>query len=125
MCSLTWPSCLTLRVPWIGASANPDPALLAVFRSMENMAYAATNVTAFGLYSFSGLLLLPALFATRSYPRGLVWLGTVEWGAASLATFLLVAAPGLATGPLLISFALYAPWVWASGWWLLRSKPAD
>lgn len=41
-----------------------------------------------------------------------------------LATTLLVLAPDLATGPLMISFALYAPRVWASGVWLLRCKPA-
>jgi len=108
----------------VGASPSPDPALLAIFRSMENLAYAAVNVTAFGLYSFAGLLLLPALFTTSSYPRRLAWLGTVEWVVAALATLLLVTAPGLATVPLLISFALYAPWVWASGWWLLRFDPA-
>jgi hypothetical protein len=109
----------------IDASAGPDPALLVVFQSLEKLAYALVNVTAFGLYSLAGLLLLPALFATRSYPRRLAWLGAVEWGVAAFATILLVLAPDLATGPLLISFALYAPWVWASGVWLLRRKPAD
>ncbi len=96
-----------------------------VFYSMESLANALTNVVAFGLYSFAGLLLLPAVFATPSYPRWLAWLGAAEWGIAALATILLVFVPGLATGPLLLSFALYAPWVWGSAVWLLRSTPED
>jgi hypothetical protein len=106
----------------LASSTGSDPALLVVFRSMEKVANALTNVAAFGLYSFAGLLLLPALFATPSYPRWLAWLGTVEWCIAGIATILLVFLPGWATGPLLVSFALYAPWVWASGVWLLRSR---
>jgi hypothetical protein len=105
--------------------AGPDPVLQVVFHSMENLASALTNVAAFGLYSFAGLLLLPAVFATPSYSRWLAWLGAVEWGIAAIATGLLVFAPDLATGPLLVSFALYAPWVWGSALWLLRSKPVD
>jgi hypothetical protein len=102
------------------SSTGPDPALLVVFQSMENLATALVNEAAFGLYSFAGLLLLPAVFATQDYPRWLAWLGGLEWGIAALATILLVFAPGLATIPLLISFALYAPWVWGSAIWLLR-----
>ena len=105
--------------------AGPDPVLQVVFHSMESLANALTNVAAFGLYSFAGLLLLPAVFATPGYPRWLAWLGAAEWGIAALATVLLVFAPGLATGPLLVSFALYAPWVWGSAVWLLRSKPVN
>jgi hypothetical protein len=105
----------------LSAPAAPDPVLQVVFHSMESLTNALVNVVAFGLYSFAGLLLLPAVFATPSYPRWLAWLGVVEWGIASLATVLLVIAPGLATGPLLLSFALYAPWVWASAVWLLRT----
>jgi hypothetical protein len=108
-----------------GAPAGPDPVLHVVFHSLENLANALTNVVAFGLYSFAGLLLLPAVFATPSYPRWLGWLGVAEWGAAALATLLLVFAPGLAMGPLLLSFALYAPWVWGSAAWVLRSAPVD
>jgi len=48
----------------------------------------------------------------------------VEWIISSIATVLLVLVPSLATVPLLISFALYAPWVWGGALWLLRSKPA-
>jgi hypothetical protein len=99
---------------------GPDTALLAVFQSMERLTYALTNVAAFGLYTLAGLLLLPATFATPSYPRWLAFLGAAEWGIAAVATLLLVFAPGLATGPLLLSFILYAPWVWGSAVWLLR-----
>jgi hypothetical protein len=105
------------------APAGPDPALLILFESLERLAYALINVAAFGLYTFAGVLLTPALFTTPSYPRWLAWLGAVEWGIASIATALLVFAPSLATGPMLISFALYAPWVWASAVWLLRRTP--
>jgi hypothetical protein len=104
------------------AATGPDPGLQAVFHSMENLSYALTNVVAFGLYSLAGLLLLPAVFATPDFPRWLAWLGAAEWVIASVATVLLVAAPGVATGPLLISFALFAPWVWGSAVWLLRNK---
>jgi hypothetical protein len=107
----------------ISTPAGPDPVLQVVFHSMESLANALTNVVAFGLYSFAGLLLLPAVFATQSYPRWLAWLGAAGWGIAALATALRVFVPGLATGPLLVSFALYAPWVWGSAVWLLRSKP--
>jgi len=100
-----------------------DPALVVFFQSLENFSYALINVSAFGLYSVAGLLLMPAAFATPSYPRFLAWLGTAEWGMATLATALLVISPDLAMGPLLISFALYAPWVWLSAYWLLRGKP--
>lgn len=100
-----------------------DPTLSVLFHSMESLAYALTNVAAFGLYSIAGLLLLPAVFATLRYPRWLAWLGAAEWSIAALATLLLVFAPSLAIGPLLASFALYAPWVWGSAVWLLRNKP--
>ena len=104
---------------------GPDPALLVLFGSLEKLATALVNITAFGLYSLAGLLLLPALFTSQGYPRRLAWLGAVEWGVAALATILMVFVPDLATGPLLVSFVLYAPWVWASGIWLLRSTSAD
>ncbi len=106
-----------------GLSAAPpgqSATLQAVFLASETLAYALTNVAAFGLYSLAGLLLLPAVFATAGFPRWLAWLGVAEWGLAALATLLLIFAPGAATIPLLISFALYAPWVWGGAIWLLR-----
>ncbi len=106
----------------ITAPLDVGLALQAGFLSMESLAYGLTNVAAFGLYSFAGLLLLPAVYATPDYPRLLAWLGTAEWGIAALATTLLVISPDLATLPLLVSFALYAPWVWGSAAWLLRRK---
>ncbi|MGI9540402.1 MAG: DUF4386 family protein [Miltoncostaeaceae bacterium] len=95
------------------------------FRGFENLAYALVNVAAFGLYSLAGLLLLPAAFATTSYPRWLCWLGVAEWSVAALATALLVVAPDAADGPLFVSFALYAPWVWGSAAWLMRGSRGD
>ncbi len=109
----------------ISTPAGWDPALQVIFHSMESLANALTNIVAFGLYSFAGLLLLPAVFATPSYPRWLAWLGTAEWSLGALATAMLVLVPGLAIGPMLVSFALYAPWVWGSAVWLLRSKLED
>jgi hypothetical protein len=105
----------------VATGSRPDPSLQVVFQSMEGLAYALINIVAFGLYTLAGLLLLPAIFATRGYPRWLALLGAAEWGIAALATVLLVVAPGLAIGPLLLSFALYAPWVWGSAVWLHRS----
>jgi len=102
------------------APLQQDMALQTVFLAAETLAYALTNVAAFGLYSLAGLLLLPAAFATVGFPRWLAWLGVAEWGMAAVATLLLIIAPGLATVPLLISFALYAPWVWGGAWWLAR-----
>lgn len=113
-----------LAIVLAAASAEQSPILAVGFHSMESFSNGLTNITAFGLYSVAGLLLLPALFTTVNYPRGLAWLGTAEWGIAAFATILLVVAPALATGPLLISFALYAPWVWGSAVWLHRRKPA-
>ncbi len=104
---------------------TPDPTLEVVFRAAESLANALTNVAAFGLYSVAGLLLLPACFATPNYPCWLVWLGAAEWGIATFATALLVVVPDVATIPLLISFGLYAPWVWGSAWWLWKGKPAS
>ncbi|MEN8173015.1 MAG: hypothetical protein ABFS03_09065 [Chloroflexota bacterium] len=99
---------------------NPDPTMQVVFQSMERLAHALTNTAAFGLYSLAGLLLLPAVISTKTYPRWLAWLGAMEWGIAAIATLLLVISPNLATIPLLVSFILYAPWVWGSAWWLVR-----
>jgi hypothetical protein len=106
-------------------TSSPTDTLQPVFLAMESLAGALINLAAFGLYSFAGVLLLPALFGTQDYPRGLAWLGAAEWGIAAVATALLVFNRGLATGPLLISFVLYAPWVWGSAYWLWRRKPAS
>jgi hypothetical protein len=114
-----------IAVTLTSTASGQDPLLQVMFHSMESLSFALTNVAAFGLYSFAGLLLLPAIFATPNYPRWLAWLGVTEWGIASLATILLVAAPEIATVPLLISFALYAPWVWSSAIWLLRGKKSS
>ena len=100
--------------------SHPDPTLQVIFLSMEKMANNLTNVGGFGLYSLAGILILPAAFATQNYPRWLAWLGTFEWGISIIATVLLIASPSLATGPLVISFIFYAPWVWGSAIWLLR-----
>ena len=102
--------------------ANPDPTLQVVFRSMEKIANNLTNIGGFGLYTLAGVLLLPAIFATPSYPRWLARLGATEWVISSIAIALLIFAPALATGPLIISFFLYAPWVWGSALWLLRKQ---
>jgi hypothetical protein len=53
------------------------------------------------------------------------WLRVTEWTISILATALLIIAPNLSSVPLVISFLLYAPWVWGSGLWVLRRKPVD
>lgn len=105
--------------------ANQAQLLQEFFGPMEYLANTLTNVAAFGLYSFAGLLLLPSLFSTPHYSRWLIWLGVIEWSIAIIATILLIIAPKYATGPLLLSFALYAPWVWGSAIWLLRKETSD
>lgn len=106
-----------------GTAPTPDPTLQVVFLSMETMANYLTNIGGFGLYSLAGVLLLPAVFETFDFPRSLAWLGVVEWTISVIATILLVIAPDLSTIPLVISFLLYAPWVWGGAIWLLRRKP--
>jgi len=105
--------------------SNPDPTLQVIYLSMEKVANNLTNIGGFGLYSLAGILLLPAIFFTPSYPRWLTWLGVAEWSISIIATGLLVFAPTLATAPLLISFVLYAPWVWGSAIWILRRKSTN
>jgi len=77
-----------------------------------------TNVAGFGLYSLAGILLLPAVFSTPGFPRWLMWLGVFEWGISIIATGFLIVSPVWAAPLLVISFLLYAPWVWGSAWWL-------
>ncbi len=114
-----------LALGWTSTSDAGAQVLRVAFDSMESLANALTNVVAFGMYSVAGLLLLPAVFATGYYPRWLAWLGAAEWGIAAIATVMLVLVPSLAIGPLLVSFALYAPWVWGSAVWLRRRDRAD
>lgn len=104
----------------VSTVAYPDPTLQVVFQALEKLANNLTNVGGFGLYSLAGILLLPAAFSTTNFPRWLGWLGVAEWGVSILATGLLVLAPGLATFPLVISFMLYAPWMWGGAYWLWR-----
>jgi hypothetical protein len=102
--------------------ANPDPTLTVIFSAMEKIANNLTNVGGYGLYTLAGVLILPAIFATKDYPRWLARLGATEWIISSVATLLLIFAPAFATIPLVISFFLYAPWVWGSALWLYRRK---
>ena len=113
---------LTVLPELAAALANPNPTLEVVFLSMEKLAKNLTNLGGFGLYSLAGVLLLPAVFATPDFPRWLKWLGVAEWGISIIATGLLITAPTFAAIPLLVSFMLYAPWVWGSAWWLWRVR---
>ena len=102
------------------AISDSSGSTIIVFEAMEKLTNALTNISAFGLYSVAGALLIPAAFATKAYPRWLAWFGVVEWGIALFATVLLMISPVIATVPLLISFVLYAPWVWGSAYWLYK-----
>jgi len=102
------------------AAANPDPTLQTTFLAVEKLANTLTNIGGFGLYSIAGVLILPAALNTDDFPKWLAWLGIAEWGISIIATGLLIIQPELATLPLVISFALYAPWVWGSALWLIR-----
>jgi hypothetical protein len=88
------------------------------FSTVETLAQALTDITAFGLYTAAGLVLLPALFATRGYPRGLAWLAVLLWGISVLATLLLAFDAAGATAVFSVALLLYVPWVWLSAWWL-------
>jgi hypothetical protein len=101
---------------------NSAYTLQVTFLAMEKLANNLTNIGGYGLYTLAGLLLLPAAFATSDFWRPLAWMGVVEWFISSIATILLVLAPNLAVAPLIISFALYAPWVWGGAWWLLQKR---
>jgi len=96
--------------------ATGDPA---TFRAAEGLAHGLTAVTAYGLYTVAGLLLLPGAFATPSYRRlGLV--AAVLWGLSALATALLAFdAPGLSV-VFGLALVLYAAWAWASAAWVAR-----
>ncbi len=106
----------------VEAGVGPPSDLVVVFRSAERFAYGATNVAGFGLYTVAGILLLPAVFGTSGFPRWLAAVGVAEWTVAGVATALLAVAPDTATGPLIVSFVLYAPWVWGCAAWLWRES---
>jgi len=99
---------------------NIDTTLKVIFSATEKLANNLTNVGGYGLYTLAGILILPAIFATKDYPRWLARLGAVEWGISSVAIILLIFVPAIATIPLVISFFFYAPWVWGSALWLHR-----
>ena len=105
--------------------SNPDTTMQGVFRGFELLANNLTNIGGYGLYSLAGIMILPAVFRTDGFPRWLAWLGTVEWVISILATIMLLLSPQLATAPFLISFLLYAPWVWGSAIWLVRKTAAN
>jgi hypothetical protein len=105
----------------VNLSAVPDLAPRGdgdALYATQTLAHALTDISAFGLYSLAGLALLSALFATRAYPRRLVWLGAAEWGISAVATVLLALDAVGAEAVAAIGFALYAPWVWLSAAWL-------
>jgi hypothetical protein len=86
------------------------------FQSAQVLATALTDVTAFGLYTAAGLVLLPALARTA---RVLFWIGVAEWGVSAVATALLAfGAPG-GRAAAALSFLLFAPWAWLGARWVL------
>jgi hypothetical protein len=102
----------------------PGKATAAMtYTGLETLATGLTNVAAFGLYTFGGLLLLPALFATPTYPRRLAWLGAFTWSISAVTTALLALLPPVATVPFLLTVILYVLWVWSGAWWLWRTAP--
>ena len=104
--------------------AAVQPATETTYSSVESLAQALTDITAFGLYTVAGLLLLPALLATRTYPRRLLALAALLWGISVVATSLLAFDVAGATAVFAVALVLYAPWVWLSAWWLARRPPS-
>jgi hypothetical protein len=91
---------------------------LATYAALEDVARALTDVSAYGLYTAAGLLLLPALLDTPGYPRALAVIAIMEWGLAAVVTALLALGSPAATGPFAVALVLYVPWAWGSAWWL-------
>jgi hypothetical protein len=89
------------------------------FHGAQVLANALTDITAFGLYTAAGLVLLPALVRTERVPRALIRVGVAEWGISAVATALLAfgAPGGRATAAL--GFLLFAPWAGLGARWLL------
>ena len=90
------------------------------YAAVETLAQALTDITAYGLYTVAGLLLLPALWATRTYPRLLAWLALVLWVSSAAATLLLALDAPAKAGVFAVALLLYPVWVWGSAWWLVR-----
>jgi hypothetical protein len=91
------------------------------FRGAQVLANALTDVTAFGLYTAAGLVLLPALVRTTRVPRALIRVGVAEWSVSALATVLLAfGAPG-GHAAAALGFLLFAPWAGLGARWVLAS----
>ena len=120
-------------LPDLAARYHDSPTLVAstavTYSTVETLAQALTDIAAYGLYTAAGLLLLPALFVTRTYPRALAWLGVLLWGVSAAATLLLAFDAAGATAVFAVALLLYAPWVWASAWWVsthgVHEMPAE
>jgi hypothetical protein len=107
-----------LAASYQGSAGAVKSSTAVTYSSVETLTQALTDIAAFGLYTAAGLLLLPALFATPAYPLRLAWLAALLWGVSVVATLLLALdAPG-ATAVFALALLLYAPWVWASAWWV-------
>lgn len=95
------------------------------FHSAQLLANALTDVTAFGLYTAAGLVLLPALARTARVPRALFRIGVAEWGVSAVATGLLAfGAPG-GHAAAALGFLLFAPWAGLGAWWVLADDEAS
>jgi hypothetical protein len=107
-------------IPDLAARYHDAPAASTAltYSNVETLAQALTDIAAYGLYTAAGILLLPALFATRAYPRPLAWLGVLLWGVSVIATLLLAFDAAGAKAVFAVALLLYAPWVWASAWWV-------
>jgi hypothetical protein len=91
------------------------------FDSAQILATALTDVTAFGLYTAAGLVLLPALARTARVPRALFRVGVAEWGVSAVATGLLAfGAPG-GRASAALGFLLFAPWAGLGARWVLAA----
>jgi hypothetical protein len=122
---------LAAAVDLVGVVANiavlpglADRGGTDAFHGAQLLANALTDVTAFGLYTVAGLLLLPALRRTPGAPAALIWLGAAEWGVSAVATGLLAFGAAGGRSVALLAFVLYAPWTWLGAWWVLRAPPA-
>jgi hypothetical protein len=95
----------------------------STYSAVETLSQALSDITAYGLYTVAGLLLLPSLFATPTYPRALALLGAVLWGVSAAATALLAFDATGKAEVFAVALLLYPVWVWGSALWLAR-EPA-
>lgn len=93
-----------------------DPALVALFRTWEEVAVNLTGGLANSLYAVAGGLVTWVLHQGRA-PRGVVGLGAAAWAVAALATAALAFWPPALPASIAAALLLFVAWVWLIAAW--------